>query len=253
MKPIFIFLLTIAAVTNASLMSMEKPRTLKEKIKEFIAPAPKQKAAALQPISSGQATDQWIEMLKHLSNLTEENIKRLIAQGADVNATQGGAKNTALIMAAANGKRQIVQLLLEAHADVNKANGGGYTPLMQAVFHEYPEILSLLVQRQANLNVQNEEGRTALMIAAARSKPELVLELIKHGAALDKNNNEGNTALMEAARNNRTDNVKILLNHRADRDLKNNFGKTALDLAQERMANQEIIDLLSAPAIQKLK
>lgn len=57
---------------------------------------------------------------------------------------QDSAKATALMWAASVGYGEIVQLLLQAGADVNLKNRGGYTALMIAEFNGYKNVVRSL-------------------------------------------------------------------------------------------------------------
>ena len=76
-----------------------------------------------------------------------------------------------VVKAAANGKVGVLRAWLSSDAaDVNAANRAGDTLLMIAAQHE--QVVELLLQHGAEINKQNSKGRTALM-AAAMSAPAL--------------------------------------------------------------------------------
>jgi ankyrin repeat protein len=76
----------------------------------------------------------------------------LLAHGADVNYA-GFSEGTALIFAAGSGLAEIVSLLLEQGADVNLAlPRGGETALHVAVFSDRTEVVQLLLQAGADVN-----------------------------------------------------------------------------------------------------
>lgn len=77
-----------------------------------------------------------------------ENIKLLLAAGADVNA-KNKYKDTALIWAAVRGSYKIAKTLLEANADVNAKNNNGETALSMIRKHvndheDYAKVFYLL-------------------------------------------------------------------------------------------------------------
>ncbi|KAK4182171.1 vegetative incompatibility protein HET-E-1, partial [Podospora australis] len=79
--------------------------------------------------------------------------RRLIEQGADVNA-QGGHFGNALQAAASGGHQAVVQLLLEKGADVN-AQGGGYGNALQAAASGgHQAVVQLLLEKGADVNAQ---------------------------------------------------------------------------------------------------
>ena len=76
--------------------------------------------------------------------------------------------NTALINAARSGYYKLVDILLQAGADVNEANAKGFTPLMlcpgACVLFERPAVLCLqvLLSAGALVNIRNSSGKNAL-------------------------------------------------------------------------------------------
>ena len=68
----------------------------------------------------------------------------------------------ALIEASYCGHFNIVKLLLERGAKVNKQNGSGETALMWASLGHH-DVVKLLLERGAKVNKQDKEGKTALM------------------------------------------------------------------------------------------
>jgi ankyrin repeat protein len=67
---------------------------------------------------------------------------------------------------------------------VERAGHGGWTPLHVAVTENQPEIVDLLVEAGADLSARTEHGRTPLHVAL-ESAPELVGRLRQHGAVVD--------------------------------------------------------------------
>ena len=171
----------------------------------------------------------------------------------------GRTARTALGMAAMNGHADIVNLLIEAGAEVNSASG---TALMLAVENGHTEIVNILIKARADINTHlYNYGKTALMLAAENGYADIVNLLIEVGAdvnacycnyewnantfvAKDEYrrsvdiptgfdvNNVGKTALMLASGNGHIDIVNALIESGAD-DLTDNEGTTALMYAAE--------------------
>ena len=59
----------------------------------------------------------------------------------------------------------MVEYLWEQGADIDKTDGVGWTPLMEAVMDDKPDICAYLVEKGADINITNERGGTAGMIA----------------------------------------------------------------------------------------
>lgn len=79
-------------------------------------------------------------------------VRRLISEGADVNARQHEA--TALIVAAERGRTEIAKLLLDAKADPNASLSLGYTALYFAAQYGGPDITRLLLERGATVDAE---------------------------------------------------------------------------------------------------
>jgi len=94
-----------------------------------------------------------------------EKVKRLLAEGADVN-TRSRCAQTALMEAAEAGHLEVVKLLLDNGADINARNGFGWTVLMHAVFRNHLEVARLLLIKGADINAKEKDGKTALWMAA---------------------------------------------------------------------------------------
>ena len=84
--------------------------------------------------------------------------------GINIKDEQG---NTPLILAAADGHLDTVQLLINREADVEEDNYGGNTALMCAAANGHLTVVQYLVDQGARLNAKdNFSGRTALDLAS---------------------------------------------------------------------------------------
>ena len=68
-------------------------------------------------------------------------MKQHLAAGTDVNVKGGFADGTPLHYAAANGHKEIAELLIEKGADLNAKNVVGMTPLHYATTKEIADLL----------------------------------------------------------------------------------------------------------------
>lgn len=163
-------------------------------------------------------------------------VQKYLNKGGDINA-RGRHGRTALFEAAANGRVDVLTLLLEKGAAVNLANDFGWTPLHVAV--KDLQIMRLLMQKGADVNAPTTEsdvftstgvkltGLTPLLEAADRGKPEAAALLLENGADLKATDRAGGTALMYAARRGRAEMVRLLLDKGADPNAVDAEGWTA--------------------------
>jgi ankyrin repeat protein len=155
----------------------------------------------------------------------------LLANGADVNATSNnghvpwyeGKVNghnavtildnnygfAPLHLAALNGHKDVVELLVAKGANVNANNGG--TPLHRAAGHK--EVMEFLLAHGADVNAKANNGETPLHYAARRGEGNLAELLMAHGADINVKSNKGHTPLYVAAREGHKDVVELLRQH----------------------------------------
>lgn len=171
----------------------------------------------------------------------------------DANVVIDDDGHTALHWACAMGRIRIVRLLLNAGADIFRANSMGQTALMRSVMftnnydlRKFPELFELLHRSTINIDrndrtvfhyivdIALQKGKTH----AARYYIETVLERLADypkevADILNFQDEEGETALTLAARARSKRLVKILLDHGADPKVANRDGKTAEDYILE--------------------
>ncbi|OCK89478.1 ankyrin, partial [Cenococcum geophilum 1.58] len=94
---------------------------------------------------------------------------------------------TALQAAAGKGNIELVQILVDAGADVNipPANERGYTALQAAAIGGYVRIAQLLLNTKADVNAASAiiRGRTALEGAAEHGRIDMLQLLLNAGVA----------------------------------------------------------------------
>jgi ankyrin repeat protein len=133
---------------------------------------------------------------------------------------------TALHYAARSGHRDVVEILLRYHSDVNALDNRGKTALMEAChggpwkFEPADEIIQLLLDHNAQID---------LIQAAATGRTDLVASILDRDASLiDIPDSQGETALFHAAHNNRLAAVKLLVERGADVNRADAVGIAAL-------------------------
>ena len=106
----------------------------------------------------------------------------LICVGSCVTTYKTRIERNVLFQPAENGDYAEVKRLIEEGADVNAQDIDGYTALMTASANGHPEVTKLLIEGGANVNAQSNDGETALMLALMRGRNEITQLLMEAGA-----------------------------------------------------------------------
>jgi ankyrin repeat protein len=131
--------------------------------------------------------------------------------GMSANVSEPVRLVTPLINASANGHTRIAQKLLDANADVDKADINGCTALVSAAYFGRVETVALLVSKGANANVSPAKCLTPLGAATLGGKFDIVETLLTARADPKVKMFNGATALSMAASAGRVGIVKRLL------------------------------------------
>ncbi|TSK20261.1 Ankyrin repeat and SAM domain-containing protein 6 [Bagarius yarrelli] len=88
-----------------------------------------------------------------------------------------------LMIAAVSGLLEVVQLLVEKNADVDKQDGvHGWTALMQATYHGNKDVVKYLLSQGADVNIRAKNGYTAFDLVMLLNDPDT--ELVRLLAAV---------------------------------------------------------------------
>lgn len=184
-----------------------------------------------------------------------DKVKTLLKDSPDLDLAN---TTNALRWAAYYGHREIAEVLLAYHADVN--GDGGSTPLhtaasiTDAAVAGYPntkpgghrEVAELLIAANAHVDaVDRKYGQSPLHAAAISGNKDVAKVLLANWAHVNAEDNEQKMPLHLAAFNGRAGVVELLLAHKALVNAKDKNGDTALNLAVLR-GYKEIVKLLLA-------
>ena len=181
----------------------------------------------------------------------------------DVNKATTNENTTVLHCMLLKFRFNMVKLLLENDADVDKATSSGKTPLMlvtcyQGTKYTIKPYVELLLENGADVNKEDCLGETVFMMASKNDDKEIVELLLNHKKEIDVNKEYttcddylksiGDTALMLAIKHCYTEIVELLLNHektkeKIDVNKVNMYGKTSLMFAITH-CHWEITELL---------
>ncbi|GFF53558.1 hypothetical protein IFM46972_09807 [Aspergillus udagawae] len=171
--------------------------------------------------------------------------KRLLVQGAHVDANDNSLRITPLHCAAYRGNDEMVDFLLDNGADGNAVTGDGSTALHLATEYGQRKAMKLLLSRHVNSQIANKQGATGLQLAVGTATDEATVPLlVKNKVDVDiRNIRTGDTALHLAVEWKRPRIILFLLDRGATTDMTNEDGFTPLQLAA-KMDNCEAIALL---------
>ena len=144
-----------------------------------------------------QARDKEGETPLHTAAYAEsgENIRALLAAGADIEA-RAYQNVTPLLRAAFEGSFETVKALVEAGPDVNTRAEDQRTPIFGAVdLTADTYLLELLIEAGADVNASDVRGLRPLHEAARWAKEDHIRILLAAGADVNVRNKEGRTPL----------------------------------------------------------
>ncbi len=140
----------------------------------------------------------------------------MIDAGADVNRAQPDG-TTPLHWAAYRVDEDLVQRLLKKGAKADVLNHYGSSPLAEAARAANATIVAILLEAGADANVANEDGQTPLMLAARTGNVDVAKLLIQHGADVNRREKfKDQSAVMWAAGENHPEMVALLVSKGAD-------------------------------------
>jgi ankyrin repeat protein len=164
-----------------------------------------------------------------------DKIRNLVSSGISPDASDVPYHNP-LVMAVIKNKEEAVNTLIQLGADVNKTIsglGGGGTALHAAAARTMPNIVKMLLDAGADINKEDNDGRTPLITAISLDNIDMVKFLIANGADINMINRNNETPLYIAATLSNTKVIKLLFSHPSFQNPKIHNSKTVIDLARE--------------------
>ena len=101
--------------------------------------------------------------------------------GVEVDRALADDGTTLLIQAASQNFPDMVELLLEHRADVEKADHGGFTPLLISAQTGGLKVTEILLEKRADINKAATRGQTPLLMAVLGGHKEVVMTLLAAG------------------------------------------------------------------------
>ena len=160
----------------------------------------------------------------------DSEIKRLIEQGADVNA-ETGEWATPIVFAVSNNKLSAVKTLLRYNPNLNAITSSGETPLLIAVKNNNLEISEALIRAGAQVDFTDRFGATPLNYSSIHGNLGIVDLLLYYDASIDLKSNEGFTPLLAAIWAGYNDIADLLIQNGANMEARDNNGFTPFLMA----------------------
>lgn len=210
------------------------------------------------PDAVGEQEDRRAELTSALISAVgsgnQEEIRSLLAKGADVNSKRWSILHTAAV----GSSPEIVLLLLAGGAEVDFEDKDGDTPLHAAIRKRREDVARVLIDAKANVNARNQEGQTPLSLAIAEGldrtaqllvragasitlheaayvgDTEAVREFMRSGSDVNEKGLNGYTSLHAASLGGHEVLLELLIAGGADVHAKDDDGRTALHLAVRR-------------------
>ncbi|WP_424244495.1 ankyrin repeat protein [Elusimicrobium posterum] len=204
-------------------------------------------------------------------------INYIYHKGGDVNKANTHNGDTPLLIAARKGNSYLVEILLQAGANVSAVNNYKQTALILAAEAGNKKIVELFISRGSiagasadnlfyfvsrrntvgveamlqsgiNPNIKDKVGFTPLYTASAMGEASMVSWLLEYNANIDTKVNDGSTPLIAATKYKKPVIFKLLMNKKPDLNIQNAKGETALYWATANNMLNEVETLINAGA-----
>ena len=177
-------------------------------------------------------------VIADVGNSSDEMVPWLIERGADAGSVKSILYEAMFHLCGT----EIVRALIHAGASLEDLSKNGstssITPLIWATCSCSQAMVELLLDAGANVNAADSSGQTPLHHVAARfGDPNLLMRMVEMGSNVNAVDLWGNTALLEAAKNTTNpEMVECLLEAGANPQARDGNGLSAADHARENPA-----------------
>ncbi|XP_067653296.1 ankyrin repeat domain-containing protein 50-like [Haliotis asinina] len=177
-------------------------------------------------------------------------VELLVKHGADMSLTSRFGNNI-LYLACEQGYSDIVKYLLSLKCvDINSRGVSNRTPVMVAAYEGHKDVVELLVKHGADMSLTSRFGNNILYLACEQGYSDIVKYLLSLKCVdINSRGVSNRTPVMVAAYEGHKDVVELLVKHRADMSLTTRFGNNILYLACEQGYSDIVKYLLSLKCV----
>ncbi|XP_038445247.1 ankyrin repeat domain-containing protein 26-like isoform X5 [Canis lupus familiaris] len=143
-------------------------------------------------------------------NEKKEKMVAFLLEEANINAVDY-TNRTALHLACAIGREDMVKLLVDRHCQLNLCDGEDRTALVKAIQCQEEACVTLLLEHGADPKVKDNKGNTALHYAAHEGIVSIAEKLLLQNANIEAKNTDGLTPVLVALNENKEQMVKFLV------------------------------------------
>ena len=176
--------------------------------------------------------------------------QELASEGRDLINARGGHYGNALYAASLKGHEKVVQILIDAGADVNAQ--GRYDNALNAASKEgHKTVVEILIDAGADMNARGGYYGNALQAASEEGHKKVVQILIDAGADVNAQGEDYSKALYEASKGGHEKIVQILIDVRVDVNAQGGYYGNALQAALEGGHKKVVQMLIDAGAVER--
>jgi hypothetical protein len=170
--------------------------------------------------------------LKAVENDNHEAVRVFLSSGVNLEVKDERGW-TPLMIAAANGKGALAQLLIHSGARPAARDINGFTPLHWAALLSMSNVVVLLISKKVDVDSQSKFKWTPLMQACTRGHLSVCSLLIAAGANLALANSDGSTALQIASGKGFHEIAQLIMAESTNLNAKNTSGDKSLTLSKD--------------------
>ena len=235
---------TVKPLLEAGLDPMKKSKLGKTPFYEAVESGDNETVSLL--LDAGASANDIMEgtsvILRAVSLGHQEIVEVLLNHHADLSVPDPSG-STCLHVAPMRDHIAIVHKLLAHSADIHAQDQDGWTALECAIAVNNLAVVELLIGRGAQVNRSTDGGWTPLHIAAEQADSKIVTMLLEKGAEVNAENSSSYTSLFSAVWARSLPCAKMLLAHGASVAKLDNRGSTILDEALE-LGDEDMIECL---------